>query len=139
MPVLENLIWIFHIGTILFVLGFPFIDDIFPNFDFPLLLILHITFGICILIHWLGKNDKCSLTLVESILRDKHPKDTLFHQFISPIYTLPENEYDSIYYFILISVISVSVYKLYHSKKLNTFIKNWGKVNLINNLDNLVL
>jgi hypothetical protein len=135
---LANLIWTFHALIVLFILSVPFLDD-FTKFDFPLILILHITFGICILIHWLGNNNNCSLTLIESWLRKKHPKDTISHQFIAPIYDFSENEWNTVCYIILISLILVSIYKLYHSKKLNTFITNWGKVNLIDNLENLVL
>ena len=59
---LANLISIFHVFVILFILIIPFSN-------IPALLIIHIMFAITLLVHWYANNNACSLTFLEAKLR----------------------------------------------------------------------
>jgi hypothetical protein len=114
---LANIIWIFHVLIVLFIIFAPF-------FDFPLILILHITFSFCILVHWYCNNNVCSLTLIEGYFRGKSREETLSHQFIAPIYNIPKTEWNKICWVIVIILMCVSVYNLIYSKKLSKFLNS---------------
>ena len=75
---------------------------------------------------------------MEAWLRNKNPRETLSYRFITPIYNLPDDEWNSVCYAILIFLIAISGLKIYNSKKLTTFYKNWGKINLFTNLESIV-
>jgi predicted neutral ceramidase superfamily lipid hydrolase len=107
---LANLIRIFHILIILFVLIAPFTN-------LTALLILHITFCISLLVHWLFNSNECSLTLLESQLRGLPRNESFSYKFISPIYNISNTDWSYFCYIITISLMCVSIYKLYHSDK----------------------
>ena len=82
---LANCISIFHTLVVLFVLLAPFID-------IPAILILHITFSVCLLIHWWANNNICSLSYIESQLRGTDHTESFTHKFIAPIYDISKTE-----------------------------------------------
>lgn len=105
---LANLIYIFHIIIILFTLFAPLSN-------IPSILILHITFCITLMIHWIFNSNKCVLTLMESYLRNTNVTDTFSHAFISPIYEINSSEWNNIVWIITILAISISIYKLIYN------------------------
>lgn len=107
---LANVIFVFHCVIILFVLFAPFTYN-------PALLILHITFCISLLIHWVNNSNACSLTLIESQLRGLDHTDTFSHKFISPIYDISATNWNTICYIITIFVLLLSIYFLIKSDK----------------------
>lgn len=113
---LANIIRIFHILIILFVLIAPFTN-------LTALLILHITFSISLLVHWAFNSNECSLTLLESQLRGLPRNESFSYKFISPIYNISNTDWSSFCYIITISLMCLSIYKLYHSEKLAQAIK----------------
>ena len=113
---LANIIRIFHIFIILFVLIAPFTN-------LTALLILHITFSISLLVHWVFNSNECSLTLLESQLRGLPRNESFSYKFISPIYNISNTDWSYFCYIITISLMCVSIYKLYHSEKLAKTIK----------------
>jgi hypothetical protein len=114
--VLANLIYIFHIIVILFVLFAPF-------YDIPAILILHIIFSICLLIHWYYNNNICSLSVMESNLRGIDYTKSFSHQFISPIYDISDTELGNFCYNAVIILCLISFYNLIKSKKWDIFKK----------------
>jgi hypothetical protein len=96
---------------ILFVLIAPFTN-------LTALLILHITFCISLLVHWLFNSNECSLTLLESQLRGLPRNESFSYKFISPIYNISNTDWSYFCYIITISLMCVSIYKLYYSEKL---------------------
>jgi predicted neutral ceramidase superfamily lipid hydrolase len=117
---LANFIRMFHIGVILFMVLVPFIGSV------PFI-ILHITFGISILVHWLGNNNMCSLTLLESKLRGIKMSDGFIHQFIAPVYSIPKFLSQKLLYIILIVLIIISILKVGKSKQWTNFINCLNK------------
>jgi hypothetical protein len=111
--ILANLIRLFHISIILFVL-------LAPITSVSYYLILHITLCISLIIHWLANNNMCSLSIVESQLRGIPYTDSFTHQFISPMYDMSKTSWSSICYIIVLLVMSISIYKLYTSGKIRT-------------------
>ena len=73
--ILANIIFVFHIIIILFILIAPFTNKI-------ALLILHIVFSLCLLLHWHLNSNVCSLSILESHLRGLDYTNTFSHQFI---------------------------------------------------------
>ena len=107
---LANCISIFHTLVVLFVLLAPFID-------IPAILILHITFSVCLLIHWWANNNICSLSYIESQLRGTDHTESFTHKFIAPIYDISKTEWSQICKIITIILLCISLYNLYYSKK----------------------
>ena len=118
---LADLINVFHMLIILFIIVAPF-TNLTP------LLILHITFSISLLVHWIGNNNTCSLTLMESYLRGINSTESYSHKFIAPMYDIGDTEWSNICYIIVISLMLFSIYKLYTSeivkKKYEIYIKS---------------
>jgi len=107
---LANLIFIFHTIIVLFVLFAPFTK-------IPAILILHITFCICLLVHWYSSSNICSLSLMESKFRGLNYTETFTHKFISPIYDISESNWIIMCYYITFFVMFLSVYNLIQSEK----------------------
>ena len=123
---LANCIYIFHILIILFVILAPFID-------IPAILILHITFSLCLLVHWWANNNICSLSFIESQLRGTDHTESFTHKFIAPIYDISKTEWSKICKIITIILLCISLYNLYYSKKTAEIFKCYN--NLITNED----
>lgn len=107
---LANLISFFHLFIILFVIFAPISNT-------PSILILHVTFCISLIIHWLANNNECSLTFFESKLRGLDKTDSFSYKFIAPIYDISKTEWSKICYIITFIVLCISLYKLYNSKR----------------------
>lgn len=114
---LADLISIFHVMIVIaFVLA--------PFSNIPSLLILHITFGLSLLVHWRMNSNMCCLSLLESQLRGLNRKDTFTHQLIAPLYEISEHDWDVLIYIITIGLMCMSIYNLYHSEKFQKFLHN---------------
>lgn len=112
--ILANLIFLFHIIILLFVILIPFTK-------IPLYLILHITFCISLIIHWAHNNNACSLTLIESKLRGISESDSFSYKFIAPIYDISKTEWSNFCYIITIILALISLYYLIISPKWKDF------------------
>lgn len=108
--ILANIISLFHTIIILFILFAPFTD-------IPAILILHITFSLCLLVHWWANNNICSLSYIESQLRGTDYTKSFTHKFIAPIYDISQTEWSRICKIITIILLLISIYNLYYSKK----------------------
>lgn len=118
---LANCIYVFHIFVILFVLLAPFID-------IPAILILHITFSICLLVHWWANNNICSLSYIESQLRGTDRTESFTHKFIAPIYDISKTEWSRFCKIITIILLCISLYNLYYSKKTAKIFECYNKL-----------
>ena len=118
---LANCIYVFHIFVILFVLLAPFID-------IPAILILHITFSICLLVHWWANNNICSLSYIESQLRGTDRTESFTHKFIAPIYDISKTEWSRFCKIITIILLCISLYNLYYSKKTAKIFRCYNKL-----------
>ncbi len=116
---LSYIINAFHIIIILFVLFAPFI---FSNS--PLILLLHIVFGLSLLIHWIFNDDTCCLTELETYLSGGEKVDTFSYKFISPMYKISEKDWSTTCYILTIVLIIVSLYNLITSEKTQKIIEN---------------
>lgn len=105
-----NIIWLFHLLVILFVCFAPFTK-------IPAILILHITFSICLITHWSVNSNICSLTVIESYFRGLPPTDTFMHQLISPIYDISSTDLNNIVHIVTYITMFISIYYLYESQK----------------------
>lgn len=111
-----DLVFFFHCLIILFVVITPFTQ-------IPALLVLHITFAICLLLHWHLNSNVCSLTLIEANLRGMQTTDTFTYQFIAPVYDISTSDWSNIIYFITYITMFLSIYHLYNSDRFKTTIK----------------
>lgn len=112
---LADIISVFHSLVVLFFLLAPFTN-------IPSILILHITFGLSLIVHWRMNSNMCCLSVLESHLRGLERQDTFTHQLIAPLYEISKNDWDSLIYIITIGLMCVSLYKLYHSEKFQKFL-----------------
>lgn len=107
---LANIIRIFHICIIIFVLIAPF-------FNTPVILLLHATFSVSLLVHWYTNNNVCSLSMMESQLRGLDYTESLTHKFISPIYDISKTEWSYLCYIITLVLFTISAAKIYNDPR----------------------
>jgi hypothetical protein len=107
---LAKAISLFHTLVVLFVIFGTFSQN-------PSILILHITFLCCLLVHWAGNSAMCSLSVMESRLRGVKNTKTFTHQFISPLYLIPETSWNQIVTGITVLLLILSVNNLRTNKK----------------------
>jgi dolichol kinase len=107
---LADLVFAFHCIIVIFVLFAPFTQ-------IPAILILHITFGVCLFVHWWANSNVCSLTVLEASLRGMERTDTFTHQFIAPLYDISTSDWSNIIHLITYMTIGISIYYLYNSDK----------------------
>jgi len=110
---LADLVYIFHFIVIIFVLLAPFTN-------IPAILILHITFSVCLFVHWYANSNVCSLTVLEANLRGLERSETFTHQFIGPIYDISSTGWSNFIWLITIFIMCIAVYKLYNTDKFKT-------------------
>jgi hypothetical protein len=118
---LANIISLFHTIIIFFILLAPFTD-------IPAILILHITFSLCLLVHWWANNNICSLSYIESQLRGTDYTQSFTHKFIAPIYDISQTEWSKICKIITIILMCISIYNLYYSKKTSQILKCYNNL-----------
>ena len=109
---LANMIYLFHVVVIIFVLLAPFSN-------IPAFLILHVTFSFSLILHWYNNNNECSLTYMEAKLRGLDRTESFTHKFIAPLYDISKTEWSRLCYLITIVLMCVSIYYLYHSDKVS--------------------
>lgn len=81
-----NVIWLLHMLFIVWFIVTPFTTN--PN-----MLTLHLFTGPFLWLHWIVNNDACSLTLLEMKLRGTTDcSESFFHQLVSPIYKIRDEE-----------------------------------------------
>jgi hypothetical protein len=83
--VLATLIWVLHMLFVLWVVITPFTNN-------EPLLVLHLMVMPFIWFHWLVNDDTCALTIMERQLRGVHSNDSFFHNLVSPIYKIEDND-----------------------------------------------
>lgn len=119
--ILANFISIFHTIIIIFILIAPFSN-------IPAILILHIAFSLCLLVHWWANNNICSLSYLESKLRGTDYTQSFTHKFIAPIYDISQTEWSKICKIITIILLCISIYNLYYSEKSSRIWKCYYKL-----------
>jgi hypothetical protein len=108
---LADAIFVFHCIIILFVLLAPFSNS-------TAVLILHITFAVCLLVHWHANSNVCSLSILEAHLRGLDSREETFtHQFVAPMYDISATNFSNMVWYITIIVLCISIYKLYNTEK----------------------
>lgn len=108
MEVLADVVRMFHLFIVCFVILGPFINKIS-------ILILHFTFCFSLLVHWYGNSNVCSLSLLESKLRGLDYTQSFTHQFIAPVYDISQTQWANICTMLTIFLMLISGYKLYKS------------------------
>jgi len=119
--ILANMINLFHIIVILFVLFIPFSNV-------PMLLLLHVVFSLSLLVHWYNNNNQCSLTLIESKLRGLDVTESFTYKFIAPLYDVSKTEWSKICYSFTIVLMIFSIYRLYNSKRLQDALQCFSEI-----------
>lgn len=114
---LALLIQITHWMIIIFMLVAPF-SQLAP------ILILHITSAWCLLVHWVGNNDICFLSLVEAKLRKIPYQQGFLHQFVSPVYNISDKTLSQICYTVVITTMTISMYNLLENPEFQKALKS---------------
>jgi hypothetical protein len=119
---LADIVYVFHILVVLFVLIAPFLN-------IPYFLILHFTFCVSLLVHWWGNSNVCSLSVIESKLRGLNYTESFTHKFVAPIYDISKTTWSRTCYIMTILLLSISAYKIYQSPKWKETIQCYYNVN----------
>lgn len=108
MEFLANLVRLFHMLVVLFIIIGPFINK-------SSILLIHFTFCISLLVHWYGNSNVCSLSVLESKLRGLDYTQSFTHQFIAPVYEVSQTQWANICIIVTFALMTLSGYKLYNS------------------------
>lgn len=100
---LANIISLFHILIILFVILAPFSGSIY-------LLIIHIFFCISLFVHWYANNNSCSLSIIESRLRGLDHTESISHRIIAPIYDISKSDMNTLVWITTFVLFGISIY-----------------------------
>ena len=109
-PILANIIHGFHLLIILFILIIPFTNIIS-------LLVVHVAFSLCLLVHWHMNENICALSVLESYLRGVDRNTTFTHSFIAPVYDISSSDWSDVCTILTIVLMYISFYKIMTSEK----------------------
>ena len=98
-----------------------------PFFNYTNILVLHITFCVSLLVHWVSNSNECSLSRMESYFRGIDNTCTFSHQFIAPIYDISQTDWDTICYIIVFISMSISIFRLFRHPKTVLFTECYKK------------
>ena len=115
---LADIIYYFHILIVLFIIITPFTNMLS-------LLILHVTFSICLLLHWKANSNVCSLSMLESYLRGVDRESTFSHQFIAPVYDISSSDWCHISTILTLVLLFISLSKLFKIFNSCQFSEKW--------------
>lgn len=82
---LANVCWVLHILFVLWVLAVPFTDN-------EPMLVLHLMVMPFLWLHWAVNDDTCALTLAERHLRGVGSEESFFHNLVSPVYKIRDDD-----------------------------------------------
>ena len=104
--ILANAVFTFHLGLVLFSLFAPLCNT-------PDILLLHLSWCICVIVHWMANNDTCSLSVFEAQLRGIRYDEGFMHKFIAPVYDISKSDWILVCYIVTVFVGVLSLYKLW--------------------------
>ncbi len=105
------LVQFMHLLVVIFMITIPFQNQI--N-----LLLIHLSAGMSIFIHWFANNNTCFLSLVEAKLRGINIDHGFIHSIVAPIYDINKEQTNNIVNILLFSLMSISLYKVLTSDRL---------------------
>lgn len=82
---LANICWLLHVLFVLWVVITPFTNN-------KPMLVLHLIVMPFLWLHWMLNNDTCALTVAERYLRGVDKSESFFHNLVSPIYVIQDEE-----------------------------------------------
>lgn len=103
-PILATLVWVLHMAFVLWVVVVPFTNN-------EPMLVLHLIVMPFLWFHWLLNDDTCALTLLERQLRGVPSQESFFHNIVSPVYKIKDEQVRSLSW-----VLSVALWLLTLSK-----------------------
>lgn len=83
--ILANVCWLLHVLFVAWVAITPFTNN-------KPMLVLHLVVMPFLWLHWLLNNDTCALTVAERYLRGVDKSESFFHNLVSPIYVIKDDD-----------------------------------------------
>lgn len=83
--VLANVCWVLHMLFVVWVIVVPFTHN-------EPMLVLHLIVMPFLWFHWLLADDTCALTLMERHLRGVSSDESFFHNLVSPVYKIRDQD-----------------------------------------------
>lgn len=102
---LANVIKVLHILFVLWCIVIPFTNN-------EPMLVLHLIVLPMLWLHWITNQDTCALTLIERHLRGVESKDSFFHNVVSPIYVISDNNMRTLAWAVSIALWFVTLSKI---------------------------
>jgi len=127
---LADIIYYFHILIILFIIITPFTN-------ITLLLILHVTFCLCLFMHWYYNSDICFLTVLECQLRGIKKINSFTYQFIKSIYNISSSKYNKLIWCTTLLMCFISIKNLYYSENIKNVIIYYNNINSKITIENI--
>jgi len=106
MNIVSFFINIIHFIMVSFVIISPFLN-------IPPVLLLNLSYTICLMIHWYFNSNICCLTIFEGYITGKPLNQTFIHKIIDPIYNISENSLNNVVWIVTIISFLITLYKLY--------------------------
>lgn len=102
-----DIVYAAHLAIVVFTLTGPFLTS-------PKMQVLHAWFCVCLLFHWLIHDNKCSLSITESLLRGRPYTETFMHRIVGPVYDISETKLSTLCYVATIIVLCMSLSNISH-------------------------
>lgn len=97
---------IIHFCMVAYVIVAPFIN-VAP------ILILNLSYTVCLMTHWYFNNNLCCLTVFESYITGSSHDKTFIHKIVDPIYNISDYSLNKLVWAVTIVSFLITVYKVY--------------------------
>lgn len=102
---LANVCWLLHVLFSLWVVITPFTNN-------EPMLVLHLFIMPFLWFHWALHDDTCALTLAERYLRGVEAKESFFHNLVSPVYKIQDEQMRSFSWTVSVVLWLITLYKV---------------------------
>lgn len=102
---LANVCWLLHVLFVLWVVITPFTSN-------EPMLVLHMFIMPFLWFHWAMNDDTCALTLAERYLRGVDSQESFFHNLVSPVYKIQDDQVRSASWVISLVLWLITVFKV---------------------------
>jgi len=102
---LANVVWVLHLAFVAWMIIVPFTNN-------EPMLVLHLMIVPFLWMHWALNDDTCALTLAERHLRGVSSNESFFHNLVSPVYKIRDEDVRSVSWLVSVALWGLTLSKV---------------------------
>lgn len=102
---LANVVWLLHMAFVAWMVITPFSNN-------EPMLVLHLMVVPFLWMHWMLNDDTCALTLAERHLRGVSSNESFFHNLVSPVYKIRDEDMRSVSWLVSVALWGLTLSKV---------------------------